>query len=754
MWKVNGELPIGKISIEESRWRSILLVDSNFAVESLNYLEKVTSLWIIRVAFKLNNVFQLVNIDDLILEHVKFMPEIYDNRIYKSPFVSLRFIKYVVLFRTEIDGFSYQTALSIEYSVNVLISYSSFSNNHVNSKDSNTNILLAKGLNQLHVLYCNFFNNIAEYGSVFEITGISSLLISMNSFHNNTIANSALYLGRYVDTHYSYVRIQNSIFTDNKSYSKGGALTIDKLSSEPNLSIEVYGCSFSENSGEFGGAIHSFSKLLVTGGMFYSNTAVQQGGAIFAKDGLSLRSTYFINNSVIDTSLTYCTDNNCIGSGGAVSFLVENGSDSSLVIFRSSFDGNTATRGGGISISRPDELSIEGNTFKDCKADFAGGALFISSILNQTFSSSLIESNEFSNNQGLTYGDDMSSIVYTVNWKYSIDGKQYNYLDSNGIKIYPGQVFSLFPEAFDIFDQYIPVLKETSELGIKNSDKFQLERQGYSFGNIFISVINQTDFDSTKLTLVSAFSVTISEIPIIVEPCPSDTSLKPANYGKSYDFICQQKPSYDYVIAVAVTLTVLTLSFSVGMVAVCTYLCVKITRKVNYWVKRDKAEKDIEKRLLENEITYMEDHSLQTVNSTGSGKRQQVSFIISIDQIFPEKKIGEGGSGVVYLGKWHHHPVAIKCLKIEDTANSDEIEKEAAMLCRLRHPNIVLFYGVSLTQHKQYLVVEYLERGSLEKYIQDMKRQEISVTFSEKLKLLIDIACGMVYLHSLKIIHR
>ncbi|EFC47798.1 predicted protein, partial [Naegleria gruberi] len=150
----------------------------------------------------------------------------------------------------------------------------------------------------------------------------------------------------------------------------------------------------------------------------------------------------------------------------------------------------------------------------------------------------------------------------------------------------------------------------------------------------------------------------------------------------------------------------------------------------------------------------MEDHSLQTVNSTGSGKRQQVSFIISIDQIFPEKKIGEGGSGVVYLGKWHHHPVAIKCLKIEDTANSDEIEKEAAMLCRLRHPNIVLFYGVSLTQHKQYLVVEYLERGSLEKYIQDMKRQEISVTFSEKLKLLIDIACGMVYLHSLKIIHR
>ncbi|EFC44612.1 predicted protein, partial [Naegleria gruberi] len=124
------------------------------------------------------------------------------------------------------------------------------------------------------------------------------------------------------------------------------------------------------------------------------------------------------------------------------------------------------------------------------------------------------------------------------------------------------------------------------------------------------------------------------------------------------------------------------------------------------------------------------------------------------DQITLERKIGEGGSGIVYLGKWHHHPVAVKCLKLQDAyQNSDEIEKEAALLCKLRHPNIVLFFGVSLTPQKQYLIVEYLEKGSLEKHISLMKRNH-QFEFVDKLKLLIDITCGMAYLHSLKVIHR
>ena len=35
------------------------------------------------------------------------------------------------------------------------------------------------------------------------------------------------------------------------------------------------------------------------------------------------------------------------------------------------------------------------------------------------------------------------------------------------------------------------------------------------------------------------------------------------------------------------------------------------------------------------------------------------------------------------------------------------------MLTKLRHPNVVLFFGVSFRDHDCYVVTEYCERGSL-----------------------------------------
>lgn len=119
-----------------------------------------------------------------------------------------------------------------------------------------------------------------------------------------------------------------------------------------------------------------------------------------------------------------------------------------------------------------------------------------------------------------------------------------------------------------------------------------------------------------------------------------------------------------------------------------------------------------------------------------------------------------GGCGVVYLGKWHHNTVAVKCLRVDSAAaHSDDIEKEASLLCRLRHPNVLLFYGAAITPQKHYLVVEYLERGSLEKLIHEVRRKEnpSPIDFCTKIGILIDVTCGMDYLHSLKpspIIHR
>ena len=54
----------------------------------------------------------------------------------------------------------------------------------------------------------------------------------------------------------------------------------------------------------------------------------------------------------------------------------------------------------------------------------------------------------------------------------------------------------------------------------------------------------------------------------------------------------------------------------------------------------------------------------------------------------------------VLLGRWRGAKVAVKILKASvqaDAAISADFEEEANMLCRLRHPNILDFYGACLT---------------------------------------------------------
>lgn len=54
----------------------------------------------------------------------------------------------------------------------------------------------------------------------------------------------------------------------------------------------------------------------------------------------------------------------------------------------------------------------------------------------------------------------------------------------------------------------------------------------------------------------------------------------------------------------------------------------------------------------------------------------------------------------VLLGRWRGAKVAVKILKASvqaDAAISADFEEEADMLCRLRHPNILDFYGACLT---------------------------------------------------------
>jgi serine/threonine protein kinase len=116
------------------------------------------------------------------------------------------------------------------------------------------------------------------------------------------------------------------------------------------------------------------------------------------------------------------------------------------------------------------------------------------------------------------------------------------------------------------------------------------------------------------------------------------------------------------------------------------------------------------------------------------------------------KKIAEGFFGEVYKGSMYGKKVAVKRLKFSENVEKDKIirklKEEAAIMSSIRHPNVLLFMGLSSTLPNICLVTEFMENGSLDEVLQ--KTVVDDKTFFRMLK---DICYGMNYLHNRSVLH-
>ena len=120
-----------------------------------------------------------------------------------------------------------------------------------------------------------------------------------------------------------------------------------------------------------------------------------------------------------------------------------------------------------------------------------------------------------------------------------------------------------------------------------------------------------------------------------------------------------------------------------------------------------------------------------------------------------EQEIGRGGMGVVWKA---YQPsldrfVALKFLPSihgELDNSRERFRREARVVARLRHPNVLNVHDFGEEQGHLYLVTEYVDGGTL----QDVMRREQVLTPARAIPLLAPIAAALDHLHSQGIIHR
>ncbi|XP_028799616.1 uncharacterized protein LOC114754929 isoform X2 [Neltuma alba] len=173
-------------------------------------------------------------------------------------------------------------------------------------------------------------------------------------------------------------------------------------------------------------------------------------------------------------------------------------------------------------------------------------------------------------------------------------------------------------------------------------------------------------------------------------------------------------------------------------------------------VKGNTRVKDSEYEDRKNEagnLGHLHDRSLEDIDIS-------TLQLINNEDLEELKELGSGTFGTVYHGKWRGTDVAIKRIKKSCfTGRSSEQERltvefwrEADILSKLHHPNVVAFYGVVQDGPGGTLatVTEFMVDGSLRHVL---LRKDRYLDRRKRLIIAMDAAFGMEYLHSKNIVH-
>ena len=114
--------------------------------------------------------------------------------------------------------------------------------------------------------------------------------------------------------------------------------------------------------------------------------------------------------------------------------------------------------------------------------------------------------------------------------------------------------------------------------------------------------------------------------------------------------------------------------------------------------------------------------------------------------------IGQGGMGVLYLAldPAIGRLVALKVLRVQGEEMRKRFEREARMIGRFQHPNIVTVYDVGLHEGQPFIAMEHIPGETLAEKI---LRQE-PLHLSRRLEFIEELCDGLAYAHQRGVVHR
>ena len=130
------------------------------------------------------------------------------------------------------------------------------------------------------------------------------------------------------------------------------------------------------------------------------------------------------------------------------------------------------------------------------------------------------------------------------------------------------------------------------------------------------------------------------------------------------------------------------------------------------------------------------------------------------DSIEMFEKLGEGSYGIVYRARYCGMDVAYKEYKVDCLIDEssivvikDDFSRQASLISKLRHPNIVLNYGV-VNRFPDLGIVSELMQMSVRSLLRQAETKALKITWKLVVRIAKDCAAGMQYLHMNDIIHR